>query len=337
MVVFLTILGALLTGCAIANRFYVPPEFEAALISNANTEPRQANARISVVSWNIGYAGMGKDSDFIFDLGQQKRPLRADLVDANLKEIQQLLPQLDSDIYLLQEVAQPSWVTYQRDVLAGVLAALPDYEWTFGADVDTRYVPPPLNVQVGNMTLSRLALSSAERRGLPLEPNFEYGVFRKGYRMHIVRIDEKRSWIFINIHLSTFDTEAEDVRRKQVSALLAFAQSEFEKGNHVVIGGDWNLRLTDVEFPHQTEDKFLFWIRNFPKELVPTNWRWAVDPVVPTVRTAHQPYVAGDNYVLTIDGFLVSPNVAIVQAQGVDLNFEYTDHHPIRAVFEAVP
>lgn len=325
----------LLTGCAVANRFYIPPSLENAEITSGQGTNIQASSRLSVVTWNIGYAGMGRDSDFVFDLGEQRRPLSGELVDLNLQAIQQRLPSLDADLYMLQEVAKPSWVTYQRDVLGGVTSALPEYDWIFGADIDTRYVPPPFGVKAGNMILSRLNLSSAERRGLPLEPNFKLGIFRKGYRMHIVRIDEQRSWVFINIHLSTFDSEEDDVRRKQVSALIEFAESEYEKGNHVVIGGDWNLRLTDTEFPHQTDDRFRFWIRDFPQELVPDGWRWAVDESVPTVRTAHQPYVKGDNYVLTIDGFLTSPNVNVLEVEGLDLNFEHTDHHPVQAVFEA--
>lgn len=333
----LTLAVLALAGCAVVNRFHVPSELEKAAITTRDDKPQKSGKRISAVTWNIGYAGMGRDSDFVFDLGQQRRPLRPELVDINLHAIQQRLPTLDADLYLLQEVAEPSWLTYQKDVRNAVITALPTYDWTFGADINTRFVPPPFNVKVGNMILSRLKLTSAERRGLPLEPNFELGLFRKGYRMHIVRIDESRSWIFVNIHLSTFDTAQEDVRRRQVIALLEFAEQEYEKGNHVVIGGDWNLRLTETGFPHQTEDRFLFWIRAFPQELIPKGWAWAVDPEVPTVRTAHQPYVPGDNFVLTIDGFLVSPNVSISEVKGLNLGFEHTDHHPVRAVFEAIP
>ena len=90
-----------------------------------------------------------------------------------------------------------------------------------------------------------------------------------------------------------------------------------------------------MDFPHSTAPEYQFWIRDFPHELLPEGWTWAVDPSVPSVRTAHQPYVAGDNLVMVIDGFLVSPNVAVDQVNGVDLGFEHTDHHPVVATLSA--
>ena len=57
---------------------------------------------------------------------------------------------------------------------------------------------------------------------------------------------------------------------------------------------------------------------------------------MPSVRTNHQPYVPRENYTTTIDGFIVSPNVAIESLAGVDLGFENTDHQPVRARVRAV-
>jgi hypothetical protein len=46
--------------------------------------------------------------------------------------------------------------------------------------------------------------------------------------------------------------------------------------------------------------------------------------------------VAGENYVTTIDGFVVSPNVAVESVRGFDLGFEYTDHQPVRLRVRAI-
>lgn len=313
-----------------ANRYFIPAAFSEADFAAARSPEIPANGEISIVTWNIGYGGMGEESDFVMDLGQQTRPLSKALVDRNMSGIARRTASFDADVVFLQEAARPSWNTYRRDVLGAVESKLPGYGMTFGADIDTRYVPPPFNVEIGNAIFSRLAVKSAERRGLPLEPTFEYGAFRKGYRMHILRLAGPQEWVLINVHLSAFDSENDNVREHQVSTVLEFAVSEFSAGRHVVVGGDWNLRLAATEFPHRTEEKYQFWIRDFSRELTPDRWKWGVDPSVPTVRTAHKPYVEGENYRLIVDGYLVSPNVTIEAVEAIDLGFQFSDHNPVQ-------
>lgn len=311
----------------VANRFYIPPAVERAEFAPAPAAP--AGDIISLVSWNVGYAGMGKDADFYMDLGTQKRPASAALVRQNSAAIAARLGALDADLLLLQEVARPSWNTYGHDVLGDIVSGLPGYGHGFAADIDTRFVPAPFRVEIGNATFSRLAVGSAERRGLPLEPNFEFGMFRKGYRMHITRLAGDPGWVIVNIHLSAFDAEEAAVRERQLAAVMAFAEAEYSAGRHVIVGGDWNMRLVPTNFAHTTDERFLFWVRDLPASAVPAGWHWAVDSAVPSVRTAHKPYVAGENYTLVIDGFLASPNVEILKTQALDLQFVNSDHNPV--------
>jgi hypothetical protein len=118
--------------------------------------------------------------------------------------------------------------------------------------------------------------------------------------------------------------------------VLAWAQREYESGRHVVLGGDWNLQLADTNFPHTTEERFLFWLFPFPHEALPEGWRIAADASIPSVRTNHKPYVAGENYVTTIDGYIVSPNVAVEAVNGLDLGFANTDHQPVHLRVRAI-
>ncbi|MCG7625953.1 endonuclease/exonuclease/phosphatase family protein [Epibacterium sp. Ofav1-8] len=324
-----------MAGCVVSNRFYTPPEISEAPVQNGAAATELATGQLSLITWNIGYAGMGRESDFVFDLGEQKRPLNAGLVDKNLSGILEQLSTMTADVLFLQEVAKPSYSTYQKDLLSPLRTTLLDHAYVFGADVDTRFVPPPLKVQVGNVIFSKLKIASAEWRALPLEPDFQLGLFRKNYRMHIVRLAGTEGWTLINIHLSTFDGPENSVREKQVEALFEFAKQEYQLGRRVIIGGDWNLKLADTEFPSTTDDKYKFWIRDFPMSKIPDGWSLGVDPDHPTVRTAYKPYVAGENYTLIIDGFLVSPNVKILDTQTTNLGFEDTDHHPVRGLFKA--
>lgn len=141
-----------------------------------------------------------------------------------------------------------------------------------------------------------------------------------------------RKWVVVNVHMSAFDQGA-DVRRAQIKALFDFAESEYRKGNYVVLGGDWNMQIADTKFPHTTTEEHLFWLYDFPPKMLPEGWRFGVDPATPTVRTLHKPYVEGENYTTIIDGFAYSPNVNLRRVSTADLEFEHSDHHPVTAVF----
>lgn len=325
-------LAAWVMAIVLANRLHVPSAIGSAHVTPAaRPKDHPAGQELSLTTWNIGYAGMGPESDFVMDKGRQLRPPSADLVDRNLKGIVAEIAGQDADVLLLQEAARPSWNNYRRDVLGAIRRSLPDYGGFFAPDAHTRLLPPPWNLRIGNAILARVPIKAAELRALPLEPTFQWGIFRKSYRMQVARLD--RGWVVVNIHLSAFDTEADNVRERQVAEVLRFAQSEYAKGSHVVIGGDWNLRLAANDFPHTTPAAARFWIRDFPQNRVPEGWTWAADPSVPTVRTADKPYVRGENHRLTIDGFLVSPNVEVLEVAGRDLDFQAADHNPVAARF----
>ena len=91
------------------------------------------------------------------------------------------------------------------------------------------------------------------------------------------------------------------------------------------------MRLVDTAFPPATEERFLFWILDFPNGMVPEGWTFDLDPSVSSVRTLHGRYEAGVNYVTVIDGFLISPNVVVEQVETIDLGLLHTDHRPVLA------
>lgn len=136
----------------------------------------------------------------------------------------------------------------------------------------------------------------------------------------------------MNIHLSAFD-DGGKVGVRQAAALLEKARAKFETGARVVIGGDWNMRLSATSFPHRTEETLLSRIHDFRHAMVPVGWAFATDVSVPSVRTLHQRYEPGINYVTIVDGFPVSPNVVIEHVETTDLGFLHTDHYPVHATF----
>ena len=312
----------------LANRLKSPRYGSVAFTSSAPA--KLPGDSLQILTWNIGYGALGADADFVADGGRSLRALDRRGIAAAVLAIGDTLKSLDADLVLLQEVATSSFATRGVHVKAGLLRALDGYRAAFWEDFATTMLPPPFNISNGMMTLSRVAARDCTAYPLPQEPGFRCGFLKKHYGALLTRIPTEGGgeWVIVNIHLSAFD-DGGTVRARQVAALLEIAEAEYRRGAHVVVAGDWNMRLVETSFPHRTEERFLSWIRDFPHDAVPEGWIFGTDPSLPSVRTLHRPYEAGVNYVTVVDGFLVSPNVAIERVEATDLGFLHTDHHPV--------
>ncbi len=289
-----------------------------------------AGDTISILNWNIGYAGLGKESDFVMDGGENLLPPSIEIVEKNLAGIQKILQENKSDLYLIQEASEPDMLNLGVDVLGGIKEALPDTDWLFGYGYRTIFIPPILAIKNGTASFARIKTSPVKLIRLPNEPTRIYGILQRQYHIQVREFTDagENPWVVINIHLSAFD-EGGNVRVRQLEKLLEIAQKYYADGKRVVIGGDWNMQLAPTNFPHTTKEKDLFWLKVLPRESLPADWQLVFDPNVASVRTNERPYIKGENYTTIIDGYLVSPNVEVVSVKGLDTNFEYTDHQPV--------
>lgn len=284
---------------------------------------------LTLMIWNIGYAGLGRESDFLADGGKMVLPPSKSVVEKNLAGIQKTLRSNRADIYLFQEIAGPGLLTRGVDVRSGLLAALPDASAFMSADAMTRFTPAPFGLRHGPATFSYVSNNPAEIVRLPNEPAPMMGLIPRLYHVQVTRFEiGAESWVVINAHLSAFD-EGANTRQQQLDAVLALAKTYYEAGKHVVVGGDWNMRLTETDFTSTSAEEALFWIHDFPKNKLEAGWSLAYDAEIPSVRTNERPYVRDENYRTVIDGLLLSPNVRLVKAEGIDLDFEFTDHQPV--------
>jgi endonuclease/exonuclease/phosphatase family metal-dependent hydrolase len=139
--------------------------------------------------------------------------------------------------------------------------------------------------------------------------------------------------VVVNTHNSAYD--GGHLKPKEMAYLKRFLLAEYQKGNYVVVGGDWNqnppgiinnkvsiaagvLPSTSYQ-PSQIDEKFM-----------PENWQWVFDPVIPTSRSLVDILDYGKTPVALIDYYLISPNVEVVEVKGFNLKFQYSDHNPVR-------
>ncbi|MEL6925090.1 MAG: endonuclease/exonuclease/phosphatase family protein, partial [Bacteroidota bacterium] len=136
--------------------------------------------------------------------------------------------------------------------------------------------------------------------------------------------------VVLNIHNDAYDASG-DLKQIQLEYLRDLAKAEYEKGNYVLVGGDWNMVP-----PYFKYDGFIknpdgkYFQHNIPAELMPADWQWIYDPTEPTNRKTNTKYEPGKTFVTLIDFYLLSPNLKALQVKTIDQAFEFSDHQPVR-------
>ncbi|MBQ2042917.1 MAG: endonuclease/exonuclease/phosphatase family protein, partial [Firmicutes bacterium] len=113
---------------------------------------------------------------------------------------------------------------------------------------------------------------------------------------------------------------------------------EYNKGNYCIAGGDFNKDiLGDSSKYFGKSDIEYTWAQPIPEEILAGYKAKLVAPFneaspVPSCRNADGPYHKGQ-YVLTIDGFLVTDNIKVNRSDVIDTQFKYSDHNPVDMTF----
>ncbi len=296
---------------------------------------------LTLMSWNIGYAGLGKGMDFFMDGGERVRASEEETkryLMGILKFVKTAKGKVD--VFFFQEVDVDSDRSYHINEYAALKKVLTGYASTFAFNYHVDFVPVPIESPMGKVrsgiaVFSRMMFRDPKRIALPGEYPWPTKIFHLDRCMIVVRIPapKGKEWVLINTHNSAYDTG--DLRKVQLAFIKKFILREYEKGNYVVIGGDWNAILSR-ELSFRSKEKPQEFYIPLPKDWTPRGWHWAIDPSVPTNRSLSKPYVPGENFVTIIDGFLLSPNVRLVRVKGINLGFRFSDHNPVIVTVEAL-
>ncbi len=123
------------------------------------------------MSWNTGYACLGKNADFFMDGGTHVKTADKTQEQENLSAIQEFIDSYKADFIFLQETDFNSSRSNYINQTEFFEKYNPDYESSFARNYKTLFVPypfPPLGkVDAGIMTLSRFHLLNSTRISLP--------------------------------------------------------------------------------------------------------------------------------------------------------------------------
>ena len=317
---------------------FKPADIEPLTVEHGANEPTAFSGdSFRVLSWNIGYAALGKESDFFMDGGTQTRPDSKDIITKNLAGIRDTVERVDADFCLLQEADSGSTRSYNVQEVEQ-LAAIPAYRASaYALNYKCPFVPipwPPLGkVNSGLLTLSKFEVESADRISLPCPFSWPLSTANLKRCLLVTRVPIEgtdRELVLVNLHLEAYDDgEGKIAQTKQ---LLNFLDEEFDKGNYVLAGGDWNQVFPDTLNTYANAHPDLWTPGVLSESDLSTGWRFAWDATTGTCRLLNQPYDPTDEVntqYYVIDGFLVSPNLEIVSVETLKEDFAFSDHNPV--------
>src|SRR4051812_14312929 len=128
------------------------PEEDADVLSPKEELPLLEKDTLVFYDWNIGYCGLGKESDFFYDGGKMVRPSK-ELAEKNFKGFIETIStwKQDADFINIQEIDRNSKRSYYVDQYVEAFRALGDYKAAFAKNYDVKYVVMPFAEPMGKV------------------------------------------------------------------------------------------------------------------------------------------------------------------------------------------
>ena len=304
----------------------------------------QKDSEYSIMSYNIGFGAYESDFGFFMDGGTESWAWSEARLMDNLAQIGELLRTTDADFYLLQEVDRDSTRSYHVDELNLLSMYLGDRATIWAQNYDSPFLFYPFTQPHGKSvsgitTASQYLIHDCKRIEVPIEDSLMKLVdLDRCYSRCRIDVEGGGEMVLYNLHLSAYTSDGV-VAVEQLELLIADMAAEAAKGNFVVCGGDFNKDLLgDSSEYFGVSGEGYTWAQPLPEGIFDGTGLQLVAPLdenspVPTCRNADGPYNP-DQFVLTIDGFIVSENVEVVESAVVDTGFAYSDHNPVTMTFK---
>lgn len=323
----------------------------------------------SMTTYNIGFGAYSQDFTFFLDTGYDengkttcgyysKAKSKEDVL-FNVEGAINTISSLDVDFALFQEVDTSSTRSYHIDENKMIVDAFPTYDWTFGINFHSSYLPYPLydmhgKSNAGLSVLSKFQMKSAKR--------YEYTISSSLSKLFDLdrcfvdttyEVEGGKVLHVVNSHMSAYDKSG-TIRAKQLEELNSFLYECQQKGDYVIVGGDFNhdLLTYNPEFSYTNENKPFGekkktpdWVSYFFDEKGQSEfidgYRIVSCDNSPTCRNNDIEWEEGNTYTCVVDGFIVSSSIEIktkynIQTKqgkkGVD-GFAYSDHEPVYISF----
>ena len=312
---------------------------------NAQTAAKP-DEEYTIVTYNAGFGAYTADFTFFMDEGKESRARSAESVKTCINEIGEHALSFSPDLVLFQEVDTDSTRSYhinEAEMLTDTFNSAGNFDRVFAQNYHSAYLMYPLSKphgasNSGLLTFSRFKIASSLRRSLPIATGVKKVLdLDRCYCISRIPVENGKELVLINTHLSAYGTDAAQ-GNAQLEMLFQDMKAEYEKGNYVICGGDFNhdFTTTSKEYFNPGTDKTYSWCHPFPDEIIPEGFYKCTDyteGMVSSSRYTNIPYCA-DSFTVILDGYIVSENVSCEYVQNIDTGYEYTDHNPVVMKFK---
>ena len=314
----------------------------------------------SALTYNIGFGAYTPDFSFFMDGGKSSWAKSKDSVKETIKGAGELVASKDPDFALVQEIDLDATRSYHVNEYSILKENIPAYNCVFAQNYDSAFLFYPFTQphgksKAGLALFSKYPITGSLRRSFPISTSFtKFFDLDRCYSISRVPVDNGKELVIFELHMSAYGN-SDAIREGQIRMLSEDMQKEYEAGNYVICGGDFNhdlkaadtqLKASDADNNTQTgsEDSAEpeSWAYPFPRSELPEHFSFCLDQLSEdeknnlwnSARNADMEYVPGETYTVTLDGFIISDNVDCTKYENVNTGYSYSDHDPVYMEFQ---
>lgn len=292
---------------------------------------------LRIASWNVGYGSLGDNADFFMDGGKGVKTADDVRTNENMINMVDVMSDIEPDFFFLQEIDRKSLRSNNVNEVEMMKEAFPGMEYIFSQNFKCDFVPfpiPPIGwVDSGILTGSRFKTGESKRVALPCPFKWPVSVGNLKRCLTVTRMPVEgtdKEFVLVNLHLEAYDNGEGKVA--QTAMLREILTSEYEKGNYVLAGGDFNQTFSNVDLSPYPVYEGLWKAGNIDIEDFDKGFSFYMDNTFPTCRSLDKPYAGADKSTFQyymLDGFIVSDNIEVSHMETKDYDFKSTDHNPV--------
>ncbi len=325
--------------------------YQADIVQNTDASVTMGHT-YTITTYNIGFGAYNHNFSFFMDSGVMKdgtkvsgkdsRAASKQVVMDNTKGVIDRIMSINPDFALFQEVDVDSTRSYHMNQYQELQKFFSNMSNIYVPNFHSAYLFYPLfnphgKVQSGICTFSKYQIDTCIRHSLEISKAFPTKFFDldRCFTASYIPILNGKSLVIVNVHLSAYD-EGGVYRQKQWKQLNAFLQREYQKGNYIVCGGDFNHDIANTVDKFDSNQFKPDWVYQLEESDLSNHFTFATDDTIGTCRSTDIPYEKGVNYTIVLDGFIVSDNIVVNRVKNIDTNFMYSDHNPVVMEFTIV-